>query len=335
MPWTAYLNDGNLPRGSDFIRTVKELAERAGVNPGPLDYAQPVDRRADPLHAFFQLCQCELAGERGAQARAYLERRGFPPEAIPSTALGVVPSAIASGRHIRYLYLKGATRTNLPPYGLSDLLAGTRDGRRELVLVEGVLDLHQLRARGMKNIAALGGTALSPQTFERLHEFGVETVILCLDNDDPGRSATARAVEHVARARHSRDLYVVDPERLAPANDPDALIRMHGTTRWKQRVEAPISGVAWRAHEFAGTVRPDSPAPDRRAALARAARRLGTLPPRLALEQEDAIHAIAERCGYSSGVVTRSFRARFWIPPQRERQPSRPPTNNRALGLQR
>jgi len=149
MPWTAYLNDGNLPRGSDFIRTVKELAERAGVNPGPLDYAQKVDRRADPL------------------------------------------------------------------------------------------------------------------------------------------------------------------------------------------VEAPICGVAWRAHEFAGTVRPDSPAPDRRAALARAARTLGTLPPRLALEQEDAIHAIAERCGCSSEAVTRSFRARFWIPPQRERQPPRPPTNNRALGLQR
>jgi hypothetical protein len=100
---------------------------------------------------------------RARRAGARLpRRRGFPPEATPSTALGVVPPAIASGRHIRYLYLKGATRTNLPPYGLSDLLAGTRDGRRELVLVEGVLDLHQLRARGMKNIAALGGTALGP-----------------------------------------------------------------------------------------------------------------------------------------------------------------------------
>src|SRR5438552_636766 len=29
--WTAYLNNGTPPRGIDFVRTVKELAERAGV----------------------------------------------------------------------------------------------------------------------------------------------------------------------------------------------------------------------------------------------------------------------------------------------------------------
>lgn len=67
----------------------------------------------------------------------------------------------------RYLYLRGASRTNLPPYGLSDLLAHARDARREIVLVEGFLDLHQLRARGIENVAALGGTSVRPQTFER------------------------------------------------------------------------------------------------------------------------------------------------------------------------
>jgi hypothetical protein len=68
----------------------------------------------------------------------------------------------------------------------------------------------------------------------------------------------------------------------------------------------------------------DSPAPERRAALVRAGRWLGTLPPRLALEGEDAICLVAEQSGYSAEAVTRSFRARFWQAPDRDRQPSRP-----------
>src|SRR5207247_3846280 len=117
----------------------------------------------------------------------------------------------ADAADTRYLYLRGASRTNLPPYGLSEVLAGARDERRELVLVEGFFDLHQLRARGIANVAALGGTSTRRLTFERLQQLGIEVVTLCLDNDDAGRAAAARAVEHSARARHSPDLYGIDP----------------------------------------------------------------------------------------------------------------------------
>ena len=131
----------------------------------------------------------------------------------------------------RYLYLRGASRTNLPPYGLSDVLAGPRDARRELVLVEGFIDFHQLRARGFENVAALGGTSTNPRTFERLSQLGVETVTLCLDNDEAGRAATTRAVENSARAQRSPAVYVVSPERLGEAKDPDALRSESGHRR--------------------------------------------------------------------------------------------------------
>src|SRR5207247_5902578 len=130
------------------------------------------------------------------------------------------------------LYLRGAGRAGLPPYGLSDLLAQAADSRREIVLVEGFLDLHQLRARGVETIAALGGTSISPKTFEQLHRLGIETVTLCLDNDDAGRSASARAVENASRARRSPDIYVVDPAQLAPAKDPDELVRQRDVAAW-------------------------------------------------------------------------------------------------------
>lgn len=234
----------------------------------------------------------------------------------------------------RYLYLRGASRTNLPPYGLSDVLAGTRDAPREIALVEGFFDLHQLRARGIENVAALGGTSTRPVTFERLQHLGIEVVTLCLDNDDAGRAATARAVEHSARARRSPDVYVVDPGQLGPAKDPDEFVRRNGSAAVRELLETRTCAIAWRAHELAAVTR-DAPAPERRAALARAGRWLGALPPRLALEQEDAMRVVAEQCGYSNEAVTRSLRARFWNPPQRERRPARSRTDERSLGLER
>ena len=372
MLWTAYVNGGSVPRGPDFVRAVKEIAERVGVDPSPLDRAQPRDRRTDLLHEFFDHCQRELTGERGAEARAYLERRGFPLEAIADSGLGVVPAPeetrelleragyrtkeiketgiladsrwpgrlcgacrddygrigtlwarspdSAAADDTRYLYLRGAGRTNLPPYGLSDLLAGTQDARREIVLVEGFFDLHQLRARGIENVAALGGTSMRPQTFERLHRVGIEVVTLCLDNDDAGRAATARAVEHSARARRSPEVYVVDPGQLGPAKDPDEFVHKRGLAAWRDLLATRTCGIAWRAHELAAVTR-DSPAPERRAALARAGKWLGVLPPRLALEQEDTLRDIAERCGYSPAAVERSFRARFWREPRGRQLP--------------
>jgi len=382
MLWTAYLNGGSVPRGADFVRAVRELAERVGVDPSPLERSQPPDRRADLLRDFFGFCRFELVGEGGAEARGYLERRGFPNEAIADSGLGVVPAPgktrgllkqagyrqeeiakagvfadsrwpgrlcgawrdaygrigtlwarsldNAAAADSRYLYLRGATRTNLPPYGLADLLDRPPNSRREIVLVEGFFDLHQLRAREIPNVAALGGTSVRPQTFERLHGFGIETVTLCLDNDEAGRAATARAVENAACARQSPELYAIDPERLAPAKDPDELVRQRGVAAWRDLLRARTCAIAWRAHELAA-ISPDSPASERRAALARAGRWLGGLPPRLALEQEDAIRLIAEQCGYSAEAVTRSLRARFWRIPEHGRQPNRSPVIDQAL----
>jgi DNA primase len=202
------------------------------------------------------------------------------------------------------------------------------------VLVEGFFDVHQLRACEIPNIAALGGTSARPQTFERLHRLGIEAVTVCLDNDEAGRAATARAVEHSTRARCSPEVEVIDPAHLAPAKDPDELVRERGPAAWRQLLATRTCGIAWRAHELAAVTR-DSPTLERRAGLARAGRWLGTLPPRLALEQDDALGAIAERCGYSRAAVRRAFQARFWDPPQRERQPVRSRNDEHVLGLER
>jgi DNA primase len=352
---------------------VREIAERSGIDPSPLDRPQPHDRRTELLHDFFDLCRRELAGDGGASPCAYLERRGFPPEAIADSGLGVVPTSAETGRLLerlgyrpseiakagvladsrwpgrlcgarrdadgrigtfwtraadgdgaagtRYLYLAGASRTNLLPYGLSEILAGGHGERREVVLVEGFLDFHRLRAQGIEYVAALGGTSIRARTFEQLHRLGLETVILCLDNDEAGRIATARAVESSARARQSPDIYVVDPGHLAPAKDPDEFVRVQRPGAWGELLAARTCGVSWRARELAQEGDRTSCAQERRAALDRAGRWLGSLPPRLALEAQDAIRFVSESCGYSAEAVERRFRARFWQATRSRRSP--------------
>jgi hypothetical protein len=62
--WTAYVNGGLVPRGAEFVRTVEELAVRAGVDRGLLDRGRPRDRRCELLQAVFALGEAELRGER-------------------------------------------------------------------------------------------------------------------------------------------------------------------------------------------------------------------------------------------------------------------------------
>jgi hypothetical protein len=82
MLWTAYVNEGTVPRGEAFLRAVEALGRRAGVDLTPIE--GPVRRypRGELLERLLELCQAELAGERGTSAWASLERRGFPAETI-------------------------------------------------------------------------------------------------------------------------------------------------------------------------------------------------------------------------------------------------------------
>ena len=121
---------------------------------------------------------------------------------------------------------------------------------------------------------------------------------------------------------------MIDSAHLAPAKDPDELVRDRGPAAWRQLLATRTCGITWRAHLLAAVTR-DSPASERRAALARAGQWLGALPPRLALEQEDALRALADRCGYSTEAVQRAFQARFFRALTSERRRPAPARDDR------
>jgi len=92
-----------------------------------------------------------------------------------------------------------------------------------------------------------------------------------------------------------------------------------GIAAWRALLEERKCAVAQRTGEHLVGVTPESPQDTRRETLSRIGGWLGTLPPRLALEQEDALRIAAGRCGYSSHAVERAFRARYWQEPRQIR----------------
>lgn len=375
--WTAYLNNGIVPRGKLFASIVRQIAERAGVETSPIDRPRPRDRQAELLETFFALSVAELRGNAGAQARDYLEQRGVPADAIDHAGLGVVPNGhftksalggagysdleidrsgvLADGRwpgrlcgawrdeqgtartmwsrsleatdaSSRYLYLTGASRSGLTPYGLSDVLRLPPAERSELVLVEGLIDLHNLQAKGMANVAAVGGARVNPDLIPHIGRLGFETIVLALDNDTAGHEGTSRAIETASRAKQAPTLRVLAPQQLGASKDPDAYVREHGIEKFHDLIDNADCAISWHALELTNGIAPTDDTLSRRAALNRAGRWLGTLPARLAIEQEDAIQRVADQCGYSPTAVDRAFRARYW-----HQHPQ--PTQSRSQGL--
>ena len=183
------------------------------------------------------------------------------------------------------------------------------------MLVEGLIDVHHLRAKGLRNVAAVGGARVNPDLIPRIGRLGFETVVLALDNDTAGHEGTSRAIESASRAKEAPSLRVLAPGQLGASKDPDAYVREHGIEKLQDLIDNADCAISWRALELTNGIAPTDDTQSRRAALARAGRWLGTLPARLALEQEDAVQRVADQCGYSQTAVERAFRARFWREP--------------------
>jgi DNA primase len=197
-----------------------------------------------------------------------------------------------------------------------------------VLLVEGVLDVHVLRAHGIESVVALGGTSSGGGLFERLTDVGVERVVLAFDNDPAGHDATARSIDASVRASRSPDLWVIDPDLLGTAKDPADVFRSCGADAWQRASAAPVCGVTWRALELTGPIAETGDQLSQRIVLARSEGWLGHLPDRLAIEQTNALESVADSLGYDAAAVRRAFRARYW-----HREPA--PEISQAKGLTR
>ena len=104
-----------------------------------------------------------------------------------------------------------------------------------VVVVEGNMDAITLSAKGIKNVVALMGVAMSQVQIDTLKKLNVP-IILMLDNDSAGLDATLKNGELLRKA--GIDTRVV---RLSGAKDPDEYIRAKGVDALKDNIKHAIS----------------------------------------------------------------------------------------------
>ena len=259
------------------------------------------------------------------EARAALRERGFDADEVEASGLVADPrwtgrlvipwrdprgrvATIAArsldGAAPKYLYLRGGTKP--PALGLDVAVRAAQDAREGLVLVEGLLDVVNLHARGMANVAATGGTfsLLTPERWEAIAGLGVERFVLASDADEAGRGGLAAALRNARKARNVSEVYVVDPAAYGGAKDPDELVRQRGEDALREAIAGRRPAAAHEAAVLLAGVSPESPDAERRAAVEAVLDLDADLRgPRAALDREDLIRQAAEATGYSEEAL--------------------------------
>ena len=107
--------------------------------------------------------------------------------------------------------------------------------KREVVVVEGNMDAIRMYASGIKNTIALMGTSLTKEQRQIIKKMRAK-VILMLDNDEAGESATLSIGQ--ALENDNIECYVV---RLSDYKDPDEYIIKMGAEKIEGLISSPIS----------------------------------------------------------------------------------------------
>jgi len=115
-----------------------------------------------------------------------------------------------------------------------------KDCSKKLLIVEGYMDVISLRQRGVKNVVASLGTALTEQQGWLLRK-STEQVVLGFDSDGAGQTAVARSIEILQKM--GCDMRVL---QLEDAKDPDEFIVKFGEGRFKLAVDNAISLVEFK-----------------------------------------------------------------------------------------
>ena len=217
-----------------------------------------------------------------------------------------------AGAEPKYLYLKDATKPAV--FGL-DVALRTKEGLENLVLVEGVLDVVLLHAKGFSSVAAIGGATLSTENLEKLREAGVRRVTLALDYDlsdkgFPGLEGTRSTVGNAHKGDNVPVVYAVHPNELQKAAgtpegqkvDPDSLVRQKGLQAFRDVLTKAEPGALFLVRSALGNVSPESA--DRQEVAVRALDLVDSLRgDRGPLDREDALKLVAERTGYPVEAV--------------------------------
>lgn len=204
----------------------------------------------------------------------------------------------------KYLYLKGGTKPTA--FGL-DVVKNSETARREgVVVVEGLMDVVLLQARGMDNVIALGGAGnlLDEDRWAELGRLNVPSFTLALDNDKAGREGTLKALSNLRNVENVRNVYVLPPEALGTAKDPDELVRTKGVEAFREVLRKGRPWAVYVGESLLEGVTPASEDRAKREAVERVLDFAGSLRGEGAgLDSDKLLDLLAERTGYNETTL--------------------------------
>jgi len=201
-----------------------------------------------------------------------------------------------------------------PIFRKRDLLYGlnfSRDAIRKedrSVLVEGYMDFLSLFARGVRNVAASLGTALTPSQGALLKRYS-NSVVLLYDADDAGQAAMERALPILLGQGLSVKIAVMEG-----AKDPDECVRKIGGEKFRELLDGSGSFFRHILRKF--TARGTGSVEEKMAFLDYAAPHLSAIPD--PIEREAFIIELSERIGLKKSLVAEKVEKTGGVPRQSE-----------------
>lgn len=110
----------------------------------------------------------------------------------------------------------------------------------KLIIVEGYMDVVSLNQRGIKNVVASCGTALTEAQGRLLRKY-TEKIIISYDSDSAGQAATLRGLEILTNL--GCDIRILQMEG---AKDPDEYVIKYGNERFNKLVDNAISLIEFK-----------------------------------------------------------------------------------------
>ncbi len=123
---------------------------------------------------------------------------------------------------------------------LFGLNVAKKSGNKKIIIVEGYMDAVSLYQRGIENVVASLGTALTEAQGRLLGKYA-SGIIIGYDSDGAGQAATLRGLDILQNLGY--DVRVL---QLEGAKDPDEFVIKYGTGRFNKYVENAISLVEFK-----------------------------------------------------------------------------------------
>ncbi len=124
---------------------------------------------------------------------------------------------------------------------------------KKIIIVEGYMDAISLHQRGIHNVVASLGTAMT-EAQGRLLRKSSEQVIIGYDSDGAGQAATMRGLEILQAL--GCDVRIL---QIEGAKDPDEFVVKYGPERFEKQVEKAISLVEYKVKVLKNTLNTEHP----------------------------------------------------------------------------